>query len=879
MAHYMDERELRRLNREQIREEEERKRRLKEEIRRLQSQREQFIMNRTGRRELESIAQERVGDQHPDYEDAYMTQDEYYLSDNPDSHIDSLIDDREYVRERNEGDKIETSQTCDIDRERAHDRSNMYRESTERERDTYHRNLTQLDRNERHMKEKEESRRSVVQHNIKENKIYYSKDNEQRGAVYEHDYDENEIDSSCAKMQQKDYSERQSVSQRAPDNEDESLVSTSKEGDMLNVLDREINELDRRLSMMHSDTRSLLERSTDKFKTARDKWDRVYTDRPEINRMPINTGQGKQNEIEEGKSKDRRREESNRREIYTGEDKRIDYNESVQPDFNKYESDPHVRTERDNYFSNETRFTRRKLEYDNPHKQIHAKQGYKETNKTVLPELDGFHREMNKHPHLDYNPAPLETNYEYISGYNPYPEADIKHNDPYGYVCKREFTGQILPEVRHIDRTDKTVTERRMRKEQMLKAQEEELKRKEIELQEREHWLEYQEQMELERERVDPYEQLLDEKEQKMKLKLEELRKKEQRLRERESKIQQHRNGQESIVPKLEKESTNEQKDVTKQEADAKKEIETKDVKEVDASTQIDVMTTSSRKDMGTQTDESIDGTIQIKTDLTTSTPIQDKPFYFPKFSVFSGEEPKPKNESSFEEWKYEVNCIRRDDLYKDAEVAQAIRKSLKGQAKKVLLPMGTSATVSSIMDRLEGVFGNVATGESILQEFYTATQKSDESVTAWGLRLEEILQKAVDKGHVRLDEKNDMLKTKFWRSLRSDRLKTATRIHYETMSSFELLRKKVRAEEYEMKVSSGIQHQPTRAENKYEEKEDPTAKMNVLLDRLSSLEKQMKEMKAPRKFVFNKRNYNQNTQPKTTEKPTETNTKPKQLN
>lgn len=98
-------------------------------------------------------------------------------------------------------------------------------------------------------------------------------------------------------------------------------------------------------------------------------------------------------------------------------------------------------------------------------------------------------------------------------------------------------------------------------------------------------------------------------------------------------------------------------------------------------------------------------------------------------------------------------------------------------------------------------------------------------------------------------------------------------------MSSFELLRKKVRAEEYEMKVSSGIQHQPTRAENKYEEKEDPTAKMNVLLDRLSSLEKQMKEMKAPRKFVFNKRNYNQNTQPKTTEKPTETNTKPKQLN
>lgn len=98
-------------------------------------------------------------------------------------------------------------------------------------------------------------------------------------------------------------------------------------------------------------------------------------------------------------------------------------------------------------------------------------------------------------------------------------------------------------------------------------------------------------------------------------------------------------------------------------------------------------------------------------------------------------------------------------------------------------------------------------------------------------------------------------------------------------MSSFELLRKKVRAEEYEMKVSSGVQHQPTRAETKSKEEEESTPKMSILLDRLSSLEKQMKEMKAPRRFVFNKRNYNQNTQPKATEKPTETNTTPKQLN
>ena len=43
------------------------------------------------------------------------------------------------------------------------------------------------------------------------------------------------------------------------------------------------------------------------------------------------------------------------------------------------------------------------------------------------------------------------------------------------------------------------------------------------------------------------------------------------------------------------------------------------------------------------------------------------------------------------------------------------------------------------------------------------------------------------------------MLKTKFWRALYSTELKNATRVHFESIESFELLRRKVRAEEYEM--------------------------------------------------------------------------------
>ena len=84
---------------------------------------------------------------------------------------------------------------------------------------------------------------------------------------------------------------------------------------------------------------------------------------------------------------------------------------------------------------------------------------------------------------------------------------------------------------------------------------------------------------------------------------------------------------------------------------------------------------------------------------------------------------------------------MRKDKIYSDTVIGQAIRKSLKGQAKKVLLPMGSGASVDEILVRLEGVFGNVATPMSILHEFYTTYQEPDESVAAWGLRLEEILQ------------------------------------------------------------------------------------------------------------------------------------------
>ena len=65
-------------------------------------------------------------------------------------------------------------------------------------------------------------------------------------------------------------------------------------------------------------------------------------------------------------------------------------------------------------------------------------------------------------------------------------------------------------------------------------------------------------------------------------------------------------------------------------------------------------------------------------------------------------------------------------------------------------------------MDKLERTFGNVASGQTVLQEFYTAEQRKIESVTLWGIQLEEIFQRAVEIGFATENQRDKMLIERF---------------------------------------------------------------------------------------------------------------------
>lgn len=79
----------------------------------------------------------------------------------------------------------------------------------------------------------------------------------------------------------------------------------------------------------------------------------------------------------------------------------------------------------------------------------------------------------------------------------------------------------------------------------------------------------------------------------------------------------------------------------------------------------------------------------------------------WPKLSNFSGGQPG-KNEVAYDEWQYEVRCLLSQNMHSEGAILQAIRRSLHGEAGRVVMRLGPLASIPDIMHKLDGVYGTV---------------------------------------------------------------------------------------------------------------------------------------------------------------------------
>ena len=405
-----------------------------------------------------------------------------------------------------------------------------------------------------------------------------------------------------------------------------------------------------------------------------------------------------------------------------------------------------------------------------------------------------------------------------------------------------------------------------------IQAREEAIRQKELQLDRKEKELKHRQALES-KQKADAYDEALASKERELEDRVLNIKKRENSIVETEAVIDENQSVREKELSAAKSLGTDEQ--------------ETDHMSKISEARQKEILTSA---EIGCERKENIASGTNIlistgkcseqsglkRVDRGTDAYAQDKAPFFPKFSTFSGNEQRQGKECTFEVWKFEVQSCLDDNVHTHQAIAQAIRKSLTGQAKQVLMSCGTTASIHEIMKRLERVFGNVASGESMMQEFYTASQKQNEDVVTWGLRLQGIVDKAVDIGYLKKENTNTMLKDRFWKGLRSEKLKNRSQIHFINISDYQELLSQVKKEENDLKFNPGVQQQIVKTQIGFSGNSEPPESVNLetVYEKLTVMEENMKELNKkieekpkPRPFDIHKRNKDGNTEDETKKK------------
>ena len=183
-------------------------------------------------------------------------------------------------------------------------------------------------------------------------------------------------------------------------------------------------------------------------------------------------------------------------------------------------------------------------------------------------------------------------------------------------------------------------------------------------------------------------------------------------------------------------------------------------------------------------------------TDSTGTKPTYSSAYhYFPKLPSFSGELGK---DTDYDVWRYEVDCLVDANSHSLDIVSRAVRQSLKGEAALAAMKLGHGASVADILVKLKSAFGTLRRTSTLMADFYSSHQRSDEDVTAWSCRLERLMYQLSTQKHISSEEQDDMLRTRLWDGLTTE-LKSLAGYKHESIHHFDELRLCLREMEFDL--------------------------------------------------------------------------------
>lgn len=226
----------------------------------------------------------------------------------------------------------------------------------------------------------------------------------------------------------------------------------------------------------------------------------------------------------------------------------------------------------------------------------------------------------------------------------------------------------------------------------------------------------------------------------------------------------------------------------------------------------------------------------------------------FPRISLFFGE--PGKGEVTYRTWRYEVNCLLREKSYSKESLMLGIRRSLRGEAAAMLMRLGETASIDSILDMFHSSFGNTETPESILKRFHACEQELEESVVTYACRVEELFSQAVELGAL-LRSQQVLLKSVFYEGLNTD-LKIASTYKFESISDYNTFKAEIRKLEEEMKRAKSKTDSKKKATCSAASKKDgggdskPSSELGEVKELLEKLNQRIDKLEEEKKTATN---------------------------
>jgi len=213
-----------------------------------------------------------------------------------------------------------------------------------------------------------------------------------------------------------------------------------------------------------------------------------------------------------------------------------------------------------------------------------------------------------------------------------------------------------------------------------------------------------------------------------------------------------------------------------------------------------------------------------------TSTMYDDRKL--PSLPRFSGTDTK--GESTYQRWRHEVLCLQTAGC-PESKLIRAIQKSLFGLAADTLMYLGKQPTLTNILRKFDVLFQASDDSEVAMAQFYSASQKADESLPAWFTRLESLL----NADCLKLDstKRETMLRARFWKGLNSDVLRHGLRHKFDSgLTSVQLLEAARQIQE-EDRRSTSVQSHPGQLDKTTQLLQQLSQQMEGLKLRMDKLE------------------------------------------